>query len=231
MSFSHSPVVVAVEPTAALAGTLAGVADLAGRGLAGITRALGTLRPADKPLHPQGTTFAAELHRHGSPEPIGVPWLEQGGTDQVLVRLSRAVGLPGPLPDVAGLALRLRRGQTRYADLLLASTGWNPLSRHLLLPALGSDAPLSSLLPYRSPAGPLVIGARRQPGEEHRFALSWAVVGGRWHRFADLTLTDELPEDADVSFDPVLNPLPGLEQYGWVERVRERSYAAARRSR
>ncbi|WP_370291626.1 hypothetical protein [Nocardioides sp.] len=231
MTLSHSPVVVAAEPAAALAGTVAEAADLAGRGLAGLTRALGALRPADKPLHPRGTTFAAELTRHRSSDPIGVPWLDQAGTDQVLVRLSRAVGLPGPLPDVAGLALRLRRGQTRYADLLLASTGWNPVSRHLLLPALGSDAPMTSLLPYRSPAGPLVVGARPRRDDATRFTLSWAMVGGHWHPFADLTLTDELRDGADVSFDPVLNPLPGLEQYNWVERVRGRSYAAARRSR
>ena len=37
--------------------------------------------------------------------------------------------------------------------------------------------------------------------------------------------------DPMVSFDPVRNAVPGLEQYRWVTRLREPSYAVARRSR
>jgi len=37
--------------------------------------------------------------------------------------------------------------------------------------------------------------------------------------------------DADISFDPVLNRLPGLDQYGWVERLREPAYDEARADR
>jgi hypothetical protein len=34
-----------------------------------------------------------------------------------------------------------------------------------------------------------------------------------------------------VSFDPILNQLPGLRPYAWVATLREGAYAAARRAR
>lgn len=205
-------------------------ADLTGQALATITRGVAALRsPSEKPLHPDGEMYAGRLVRAGSDTPIGVPWIDQPGEDEVAVRLSRAIGLPGRLPDVQGLALRLRKGQTRYGDLLLATTGWDPLTRHLLLPAWSADSPLTTLLPYRSPVGPLVIGAR--PVDVRGYHLSWATVGRAWHPLGELTLEMPLPAEDEVSFDPVVNPLPGLRQYAWVERLREQSYATARRLR
>jgi hypothetical protein len=205
-------------------------ADLAGHALSTLTRGVAALRsPSEKPLHPEGEMYAGRLVRYGSDSPIGVPWIDQPGEDEVTVRLSRAIGLPGRVPDVQGLALRLREGPSGYGDLLLASTGWNPLTRHVLLPAWSAHAPLSSLLPYRSPAGPLVIGAL--PVDVRGYRLSWASVGREWHPLGDLTLERVLPPDDEISFDPVLNLLPGLDQYPWVERLREQSYATARRLR
>lgn len=204
-------------------------ADLAGRALSAATSGLAALRPADKPLHPDGQTWAGRLVRHGSDEPTGVPWLDAPGEDEVLVRTSRAIGLPGRLPDIAGLAVRLRKGQTRYGDLLLASTGWNPVARHLLVPALRHHQPLTTLLPYRSPVGPIVIGAR--PVDVRGYELSWAPVGKGWRRLGELTTELPLPDETEPSFDPILNPLPGLQQYAWVEHLREYSYATARRLR
>lgn len=204
-------------------------ADLAGRALAAATTGIAALRPADKPLHPEGQTWAGRLTRAGSEERTGVSWFDEPGEDEVLVRTSRAIGLPGPLPDVAGLAMRVRTGPDRYGDLLLASTGWDPVSRHLLVPALRADQPLTCLLPYRSPVGPVVIGAR--PVDVRGYELSWARVGGTWRHLGVLTTELPLPDDAEASYDPVTHPLPGLEQYPWVSHLRERSYATARRLR
>ncbi len=204
-------------------------ADLAGRALSAATSGIAALRSADKPLHPEGQTWAGRLVRTGSEERTGVPWLDQPGEDEVLVRTSRAIGLPGRVPDIAGLAIRLRKGQTRYGDVLLASTGWNPVTRHLLVPALRHHQPLTTLLPYRSPVGPIVIGAR--PVDVRGYELSWAPVGKGWRRLGELTTELRLPDETEPSFDPILNPLPGLQQYAWVEHLREYSYATARRLR
>ncbi|WP_435768836.1 hypothetical protein [Nocardioides sp. SYSU DS0651] len=204
-------------------------ADAAGRALSSITSGLAAIRPSEKPLHPDGEMFSGRLVRPGSEENTGVPWFDQPGQDEVLVRVSRAIGLPHPIPDIHGLALRLRKGQTRYGDLLLATTGWDRVTRHLLMPSWNPDWPLTSLLPYRSPIGPVVLGAR--PIDERGYELCWAPMGKGWHTLGELTLDDPLPEGEQVSFDPVLNPLPGLQQYTWVERLRERSYARARTMR
>jgi hypothetical protein len=205
------------------------VSDAAGRTLATLTAALSHLRHSEKPLHPVGQVFAGRLVRPGSDEHHGVPWFDHPGEDEVLVRVSHAIGLPKPIPDINGLAIRMRKGQMRYGDVLLATTGWDPVTRHLLVPAFNQDWPLTTLLPYRSPMGPVVLGAR--PIDERGYELTWARVGKGWHHLGELTLDDPLPDEDEVSFDPVLNTLPGLDQYRWVERLRERSYATARAHR
>jgi hypothetical protein len=212
----------------ALAAVASGVLGLAlGLGSATVSR----LRPAAKPLHPVGSVRAGTLHRIDADQPSLVPWLDERGEDEVLVRSSRSVGLPAPAPDIFGLALRVPIAQQAYGDVLFSTTGRGPLSRFLLTPTWSLRSRLmTTLLPYRSPSGPILLAAGYR--DEHTVELSWAIGPGLWHAFATLRLA-EAPStpDARLSFDPVLNSLPGLEFYGWVRRLREPSYRAARRSR
>jgi hypothetical protein len=211
------------------------LAATGGAALGGAARAVALVRPAAKPLHPRGEVLVGRLRRHGTFSPTGVAWLDSPSADpegeEVLVRRSRAVGLPGALPDVHGLAIRvpLPDRVPPYGDLLFASTGFGLLSRFLLVPTWEPGArPLTTLLPYRAPAGPLLLGVREQtPGS---FELSYAVGSRPFEAFAELAL-GETRGDPTVSFDAVVNRLPGLEQYDWVTRLREPAYALARSSR
>lgn len=215
-----------------MTGPAQAVAEAGGRVLAGATRLLGRARPAAKPLHPHGRLAAGRLVRHGagtSPgERTGVDWLDEPGSDEALVRTSRATGLPEPLPDIHGLAVRVPVEPDGYADLLFATTAWNRVGRHVLLPTRSVGPTLSTLLPYRCAAGPLVLGARRT-GTSYR--ISWARVGGPWRELGELQVDETTEPDALVSFDPVLHHPPGITPYSWVTRLRERAYATARRSR
>jgi hypothetical protein len=202
-----------------------------GQGLGAVTRTASLLRRSDKPLHPAGSVSPAVLHRLGGGR-SGVAWLDRPGEDEVLVRQSRSVGLPRWAPDVFGLAVRVPTGAGRHGDLLFSNTGLGPLSRFLLVPTRSLTArAMGTLLPYRSSLGPLLLSAVHH--DSTTVALSWARGTGPWCRFATLTLA-EAPSgesDAPVCFDPVRNTVPGLENYDWVRRLREPSYAAARRSR
>lgn len=200
----------------------------AGRALATLTTAFGALRRLDKPLHPHGTVHPGVLVRTGSDTPTGVPWLDGAGEDPVVVRLSRSIGLPPTLPDIHGLALRCPIGGG-HVDLLFATTGLGRVGRHLLVPRVDAARPMSTLLPYRTAAGPVVLGAR--PAGPERLALAWAAVGAdAWHTFAHLELHAGAA-DRLISFDPLLNAAPGLEPYPWVVRLREPAYAWARARR
>ncbi len=93
---------------------------------------------------------------------------------------------------------------------------------------------MTTLLPYRSAAGPLLLGARAAGTGRVELACTVArpIPAGRWRHVADLLVCEEEVPDGDrISFDPVRHRLPGLEQYRWVERLREPAYAEARRSR
>ncbi len=204
-------------------------ASLGGAGLAAAIRLVAALRAAAKPLHPRGDVVNATLRRFGGGH-TGASWLDEAGSDEVLVRRSRAVGLPGPLPDVHGLAVRVPRRGGGHGDLLLASTGRGRASRFLLtVGRTPGSRPLTTLMPYRTPTGPRLVGARAVG--EQRYELAHATPGGEWEPFAELVLSGTRGPDPLVSFDPLRNTLPGLDNYEWVRRLREPAYATARRSR
>jgi hypothetical protein len=189
-------------------------------------------RPAAKPLHPRGSVVRGTLHRFGAEPRTGAEWLDRPGEDQVLVRQSRAVGLPPPLPDIFGLAIRVPVESGRHGDLLFASTGLGRLTRFTLTPARSPyKRPLTTLLPYRTRAGAVLLSAEFR--DENTVALAWAVRSGHWHTFAELVLHEDPIDEGDepLSFEPVRNALPGLVTYEWVRRLREPSYLTARRSR
>lgn len=205
-------------------------ADLGGRLLATATAGLSAVRAAAKPLHPTGEVYGGRLARLGSETPSGIPWIDEAGDDAVLVRLSRGGGLPRWLPDVHGLALRAPLGTDGYTDVLLASTGWSRVGRHLLVPGYGAHRVQSTLMPYRGPHGPVLIGARPGPTPD-AYTLYWAQGTGPWSSFAELQLDPDPDPDAVVSFDPMLHPPPGLGHYRWAVRLREPAYDTARESR
>jgi hypothetical protein len=198
--------------------------------LAAATRSVAAVRPAAKPLHPAGDVVTGRVYRRGLRPGTGVAWLDEPGEDEVLVRLSRAIGLPGTMPDIHGLALRVPVPGGGFGDLLLASTGFGRLTRFVLTASRSAQGrPMTTLLPYRTSTGPLLIGARADGVET--FELSCAPAGGDWRPFADLRLCRLPADDAPVSFDPVRHQLPGLEQYPAVARLREPAYHTARGSR
>jgi hypothetical protein len=191
---------------------------------------LSALRPALKPLHPRGEVAAGVLRRTGEAPPTGVPWLDEPGCDEVLVRRSRAIGFAEGLPDIHGLALRVPGEAGGHGDILMATTGTSRLGRFVLVAGRSPRArPMSTLLPYRTPSGPVTLAAVAVG--DRAYELAYASVGGAWHRFADLVVGPPLAADALVSFDPVRNTVTGLENYAWVRRLREPAYRTARLSR
>src|SRR4051795_6690501 len=167
------------------------LADTAGRAVAVLLAALARLRHA-KPMHPEGVVFTAVLDRRALG--IGIDWLDQTRTDDVLVRLSRGAGLPDRFPDLLGFALRLP-GE-RPVDVLLSSAGQGRRARWL--PGLRRDAatPYGSLMSYGSTAGRVRLAAVAQggplpsdrdgltaAGPDRVFTLSAAVGGGPWQPF------------------------------------------------
>jgi len=204
-------------------------ASAAGQVLAGATRSLAAARPAAKPLHPRGELMRGRIYRHGLWPATEVDWIDRPGEDDVLVRLSRAIGLPSALPDIHGLAVRVPV-EGGVGDLLFASTGWGKLSRYVLTAARSPQArPMTTLLPYRGPSGPVLLGARANGAES--FELSCATPDFDFRVFADLRLSRIAVDDEDVSFDPVRHQLPDLDQYPTVEMLREPAYRRARDSR
>jgi hypothetical protein len=241
------------SPRAASRDVPPAVAEAAGRGFAGLFRVIKVARP-HRPIHPKGIGLTGELIRTGnSDDPSGLDWLDAPGTDSVEARFSRSVGFPSRLPDVLGLALRIRPSDREEAsgtsddgasgasddgraDVLFSSTGWQLPGRFLLQPKLNaSTATLTTLMPYRGRNGPVLLGLRTisLPGRTVTYGpwilgLYWAKPAGPWQQCGELRLQAN-PDTADtpLRFNPLENQPRGAEAYAWTRRLRERSYRAA----
>ncbi|WP_411077769.1 phosphodiesterase [Streptomyces sp. cmx-10-25] len=210
-------------------------------------------RRGDRPaLHPRGTALAGRLTTSGHQEPWGVPWLDASGAATVTARWSRGAGLPHPLPDGLGLALRVEDagGPGRPLDLLLTTGGRGRWTRHVPFPRTSATAgPYSSLLSYvvggrrgvlaafpvpgspRIPADPATVGAAAA-GRPVVFQLCFG-AGGTWRPLARLTLHGEAPPATREAgpFDPYLNSLPGFHPVDRLRSLRLAAYAGSRAGR
>jgi len=162
-----------------------------------------------------------------SPRPeLGVPLLAATGEHPCTVRWSRSVGLPEPLPDIEGLAVRLAEPT---ADILFSATGTGRVGRFLLVPRLaGRHGPQGTLLPVATDAGSLLLMVTPIDDEEPptRWQLAVAQGGSEWQPVG--TIRVEWGDDQPLRFDPVEHQLPGTAQYPAVARLREPAYLAAR---
>jgi hypothetical protein len=208
-------------------------------------RTLSRLR-GKRGFHPFGAGFTARLTPLGEGG-FGVVALEREA--EVLVRLSRALGLPEWLPDPCGLAIRVpdAYGPGRHQDLLLVTSALPPGGRHALLPSRGfCDLPYSTVLPYRVQGETVLLGARalgRRPGPKLRdlrsrrtggleFEIAIARLTGEWRPVARLSLGERLaPERTErLHFDPT-NTGGGLELVGLLNKLRGPAYGASQEGR
>jgi hypothetical protein len=179
-----------------------------------------------KPLHPRGRVGSGVLEVTVPRPELGVPLLAATGEHPVTARWSRSVGLPEPLPDVEGFAVRILEPT---ADLLFSATGTGRLGRFLLVPRLaGRHGPQGTLLPVATDAGSLLLMVT--PLDEAEPPTQWelavAASGSRWQPVG--TIRVEWGDDQPLRFDPVEHQLPGTSQYPAVARLREPAYLAAR---
>jgi len=204
-------------------------------------------------FHPTGTGYHAEVFIAPAGRPTGAPFLDEAASYRAVVRFSRGVGAPDPLPDVLGLALKVRdaHGPDRDQDLLLATSASPPFGRHLLLPAtsfLGRQ--FSSVLPYLVGCRVRVFGAVSGPPPVHdggtalaevhvaartgelRFDLTLAGGLGAWHHIGGLRVGLPLAdEDADaLRFNP-WHTGPGIRPLGLLQALRGSAYRGSQRRR
>lgn len=199
----------------------------------------------DRALHPLGRTHEAMLEVFADRSRLpSVAVLQDPGPTRVLVRISRGAGLPTPMPDALGIAIRWpdRYGPGMHQDLLLTTSSDLPLLNHLPLPRVGmSGAQFSSLLPYEVAGRRLLFGARiaTAPRDVASMRASWSglrielMLGtrfGRFHPIGEIAIGDPLPPrlDAELRFDP-WNTAPDVRPAGWWNRVRAAAYDGSRR--
>jgi hypothetical protein len=235
-----------------LAGPRRLAVDAAGFAVGGALAGIAGLRRG-KAVHPHGAVYEAQLVVTGSDGELGRTKLFGSAQSRpALVRFSRSLGLPRPLPDLLGMSVRVldTYGAGRHQDFLMVTSVDAPVAHHLFVPAGDvQQRPYSSSLRYRAGDSTFLIGAVPRPesprfddGNELErlaaaaatgalvFDLAVAEVWGRFRPVAELRVGDPLPPEADaLRFNP-WNTGGGLELTGVLNRLRDIAYPLSQRA-
>src|SRR5687767_2942532 len=112
---------------------LRAASDAAGWAVSGVLAVVAAARRG-KAVHPHGAVHRATLRVPGDPAaPRGARLLSEPGEHEAIVRFSRSVGLPRPLPDLLGMSVRIvdAYGRDRHQDLLLVTSVDLPIVHHV----------------------------------------------------------------------------------------------------
>jgi hypothetical protein len=198
-------------------------------------------------FHPDGVLAEGLLERVAPPDE-GLPMQ----SCDVIARVSKGIGLPGAMADVAGLAWRIPPPQDLRSclpwDVLLASTIGK--SRFVLAPARSWwSTTFSSVMPLGFRGGNWWIRARLatkidEPGlslDTIRnqidsggidFDVEQARGTGSFAPLARLTLRNLDPSNDDIAFDPVLHSDEDVHLVpGWLADFRRAAYRRSREGR
>ncbi|HEX8647258.1 MAG TPA: hypothetical protein VF715_10180 [Thermoleophilaceae bacterium] len=200
-------------------------------------------------FHPDGLVFEATLTPYVQPRATGIEVLD-GGERHVLVRCSRALGLPEPVPDILGFSIRFpdAYGPGRHQDLLSVTSWDTPVAHHALVPATGFFArPYSTLLAYRLPQGVRLFGvvpvgsgpaigprleqiAEAAARDTATFELAISELMGRFSGVGTVRLGRQLPpeEGEQLRFNP-WNCGGGIRPTGPLMGLRDAAYRGSQR--
>jgi hypothetical protein len=237
MAYSHTmrtkerPIILARGATTALF-SAAGLAI--GVGFA----ALGALR-RNRPIHSVGTVVPGKLVIN-TPGAIGATLFDTAGETPLIARLSRSLSWPVDLPDVLGVALRIPRAGPNggAADLLFASTGTGRITRYILhFHWAEASGPLTTMFPLTGARGNIVF--RLDPESRVDYRLAYSRNSGPWIPLGWVSLEAPResgqrsnnhagPDDAQLRFRPVGQPLDGLTTPTWLRAARSPAYSLAR---
>jgi hypothetical protein len=200
-----------------------------------------------KAVHPHGDVYAARLVVAGvAAAPPAAQLLATPGEHAALVRFSRSLGVPRPLPDLLGMSIRVldAYGDGRHQDFLLVSSIDRPVLHHLFVPATDvQQRPYSSSLPFRAGRRRFIVGALPHPdsprpaGETElervriaaatgrlRFRLAVAAPMGRFAPVAEVHVGAPLPGVVDALRFRPLAAGGGLEPVGLLNEMRRYAY-------
>ncbi|MCW2667268.1 MAG: hypothetical protein JWN57_2230 [Frankiales bacterium] len=191
------------------------------RAAAATALGLATALRGARVFHPHGQTYVCTVVVAGGA--FGASLLDEPGEHDGFVRFSRGAGLPRPLPDVDGFALRLPGLGVDGEPLdILINSAW----RYAFVPSVVSRT-WSAVLPHRTGSGQLVLlGARPTRAG---FTLLGASPLGVWRPWGRLELGAAV-DGEDLRFRPERGA-PDLQPVELFRTLRSWAYDASQAGR
>ena len=215
--------------------------------------ALSILRGRRRSLHPIGEGFRAQWVVDAPGGSTGAELFDSPGRRDAVVRFSRGAGLPEPMPDILGIAVRVLdvHGPGGHQDFLLATSSGLPVAHHALLPARSFfDRTFSSILVYSIGDATRLVGAMPLTTAPHggdsglggvamsaargllRYDIALAAPFRRFSPVARLEVGDRLDDDESerLRFN-VWNSGGGIRPTGPFNGLRLPAYEGSQRGR
>jgi hypothetical protein len=199
-------------------------------------------------FHPIGVMANGSLQRL-APRGEGLP-VE---SVDVVGRVSKGMGLPGALPDIIGLAIRIPPQPFAWTswDILMASAGRGVLTRFALRPVTSWRAPMSSLMPLRHDDKYWWVAATMTSGLDNNglslddvaeaiettgieYEIGQAAGTADFQPLARVRLDELIPAGPsnDIAFDPTIHTAPDVKLAPeWLTDIRRRAYERSRKGR
>lgn len=212
---------------------------------------LARLRGGKRAFHPEGVVFAADLFLVGDEQHAEGSILGQKAKLSTMARLSQALGVPEPLPDALGIAIRIEglAGPDTRQDLLFVTSSRMPGARHAPLPAprgffgqffttlwplrVGGKVRMLALQPPEDrPDSPRDLEGITRAGPDARYRLLIASLEGPWQALGELVLRERVEgEVEEIRFNPWNSADGELRPAGPLMGLRDPAYEGSQDAR
>jgi len=212
---------------------------------------LARLRGGKRAFHPDGVVFTAELILVGEEQRAEGSILGQRARLPAVARLSRSLGVPEPLPDALGIAIRIEglAGPGTRQDLLFVTSSRLPGGRHAPLPAprgffghffttvwpyrVGGKVRMLALQPPEDgPDSPRDLEGITRTGPGARYRLLIASLEGPWQALGELVLGElRQGQVEEIRFNPWNTADGELRPTGPLMGLRDPAYEGSQDAR
>jgi hypothetical protein len=186
-------------------------------------------------FHPTGTVYVGTLTIANKEDLPTCSLFQKSQHYQVIIRLSRGVGFPEPLPDILGFAMRIvdAYGPELHQDILMVTCGRGIFSKYGMFFRFNFFSSFfSTILSYKIGQRKYLFGIIPSGKDSSIFTFGISSPLGHWSSIGKIELGEVASEHIvkELRYNP-WNTGSDMQPFGFLQRLRKNAYRASQRGR